>query len=779
MADTRIPDHTLWQHNGLVSALANCERGVSFMLFQIGPVQDFIRQARKTQDLWAGSFLLSYLIAQAMLAVAREIGPDAIVYPQLRGVPLADWAWHKQGILPGQLRASYPDELRTPSLPNRFLALIPAGWKRQTDGRSLPEIASDAVQSAWGEIANAVRSDITAKLKVRGDFPDWDLFWEEQVARFPVVDYITHDWHEPEEAIKQAENLATPPMKDGWQHHPLHHAVEWAREMIRPEDRDARCYRHKSWKEGTEWKSVLLDASGQPLPAGTLPVFDNPGLVWALNYALADWKFSAAKNARSFESWDGKNSHLKRCVPKDHLDGRNEVIGGPTKGLDEGHPDNPNHRFWAALRDAYGGEERGGFKGSQKYGAVNVIKRLYPRVWMEQALKVSPPRFDSVSRIAGIANAIDREENETPADKEPVYYAILCMDGDDLGQWVGGAKTPALMKVLAGTEGDERSPKGYFKKYWQPHKAGGVQAEQVRRPLTPGFHAALSEALGNFSLYCAGQVVEAFEGQLLYAGGDDVRAMLPAENALDCAQALQLVFRGLDPEDAKASASLKVQTILKWKPENRGGLFEFPAGGFVVCKQHSGRAEHLRPNWPLMVMGPQATASVGIAIGHVRAPMQDTIQAARDAEKAAKSVSGKGAFCVSILKRSGEAAQCAAKWDSGVAAVWSELSSGDLDQSGRFAYRYLQLIRPLLASTSKGNNGGWEREWTPDLMGAVEAELRHVLKKQANQDPVDAASNARRWIAALLGESPFEPSLTPRAFIHFWMAWAFVNRLQD
>ena len=40
--------------------------------------QDFIKQARKTQDLWAGSFLLIFLIAQAMLAVAKEIGPDAM-----------------------------------------------------------------------------------------------------------------------------------------------------------------------------------------------------------------------------------------------------------------------------------------------------------------------------------------------------------------------------------------------------------------------------------------------------------------------------------------------------------------------------------------------------------------------------------------------------------------------------------------------------------------------------------------------------------------------------
>src|SRR5207245_11410812 len=126
------------------------------------------------------------------------------------------------------------------------------------------------------------------------------------------------------------------------------------------------------------------------------------------------------------------------------------------------------------------------------------------------------------------------------------------------------------------------------------------------------------------------------------------------------------------------------------------------------CKEHASPEEHHRPNWPLMVMRPEATASVGIAIAHVRAPMQETIQAARDSEHTAKSVPGKAAFCLSILKRSGESTQFAAKWETNVAGVWAELASGVLDQTGRFAYRYLQLIRPLLSSTATSKYGGWE-----------------------------------------------------------------------
>lgn len=42
------------------------------MLLSIGPVQSFIAQARKAQDLWAGSYFLSYLINQAKQALPDD-----------------------------------------------------------------------------------------------------------------------------------------------------------------------------------------------------------------------------------------------------------------------------------------------------------------------------------------------------------------------------------------------------------------------------------------------------------------------------------------------------------------------------------------------------------------------------------------------------------------------------------------------------------------------------------------------------------------------------------
>ena len=709
-ADTRIPHHTLWHHNGLVSAMSTCNAGCSFLLFQIGPVQDFIKQARSTRDLWAGSYLLSYLIAKALFAVAKAVGPESIVYPQLRGVPLIDWfGFESDGqFWSDEMRSAFRkdgvrEELLTPNLPNRFLALVPTDWK-DADGNSIATVAENAVHKAWRIIADSVHDSIRDGV---GDaFPGWDDFWTAQTTRFPIVDYVLHDWQNTQIVLEQAQK-GTPPLHDGWAKHPLKQAIEWATEKIKPEHRDSRCY---------------------PL---------NPGFVWALHYAATEWQFAAVKNSREFHAWG-----TPQGVEKDHLDARNEVLGG-----------HQHDAFWNAMRKIQWEKNAPAtlFKGQQEYGALTTIKRLFPYVWMQKALDTKVPSFDSVQDIA------EAIEAESERDDLPTYYAILAMDGDDMGKWVSGTKTPPWKDVLSGNADDPKTPLGYFKQQW------GDEWEKVRVPLTPSFHAALSEALGNYSLYCARQIVEAFGGQLIYAGGDDVLAMLPATQAVDCAIALQFVFRGLDP--AQNGASVAVQNKI-------GDLFDFPSPGFILCKQGTGKGDHCRPNWPLMVMGPKSTASVGIAIGHVRSPMQDVIQAARDAEHAAKKVKEKdmekGALALCILKRSGESVQFATRFDSGALSVWGELAYHGDQLRGRFIYRFLQKLRPVLATVVAGR-AGWESNWEKngiDLFSIAAEELKHSVARQSDlsKDP------ATHWINALR-------NLDPENFLHFWMARTFLNRI--
>src|SRR5690606_19951155 len=80
-ADTRVPDHTIWDHLDLTSAFAGAfaadakdlpagtDGDVALLALSIGPVQSFIASARTTSDLWAGSHLLSRLSWEAMRPV--------------------------------------------------------------------------------------------------------------------------------------------------------------------------------------------------------------------------------------------------------------------------------------------------------------------------------------------------------------------------------------------------------------------------------------------------------------------------------------------------------------------------------------------------------------------------------------------------------------------------------------------------------------------------------------------------------------------------------------
>jgi hypothetical protein len=482
----------------------------------------------------------------------------------------------------------------------------------------------------------------------------------------------------------------------------------------------------------------------------------NFGSHWALHYATTDWKFAAAKNARAFAVWQtpiGPDGNPVGST-KDHLNGRDEVIGGAQ-----------NDAFWAALRDAYPSD----FKGQQRYGAITAIKRLWAKTYLGGKLKWAPCRtsFESVQDIANTETDpetlaewkrqrwLNKTEDSLDTDLDTdKYYAVLCIDGDDMGQWVSGQKAPLLTQALA------EKAKSFFLQHWK----GSVSAEEVKRPLSPSYHAALSEALNHFSLYAAGQIVEKYSGQLFYAGGDDVLAILPAQHALDCATALKCAFQGHVPDDLPEAVQKPLSQLFELKD------------GFLRCLEHSGKSEDRRPNWPLLVPGPLATVSVGIAVGHVRSPMQDVIQAAREAESAAKKVPYKGAYCLRVLKRSGESAEFSARFESGVLAAWDELSAGVHDLSNRFPYRYAQLLKPLLSLSGPTADEGWVKEWTSELIDACQAELRHVLIQQSSMGKDKANETASRLIEKLVGTAETSV-LTPKGFLHFWMAWAFINRI--
>lgn len=122
-----------------------------------------------------------------------------------------------------------------------------------------------------------------------------------------------------------------------------------------------------------------------------------------------------------------------------------------------------------------------------------------------------------------------------------------------------------------------------------------------------------SKDLANFASE-ARTIINAHNGVLVYAGGDDVLAFLPVDKCLDCARELRNKF---------------VEILKEYKNE-----------------------EAQAP-----------TLSVGIAIGHFMENLEDLLEYGRAAEKSAKMVEGKDALAVHLHKRGGSPIKVRARWN--------------------------------------------------------------------------------------------------------------------
>ena len=229
-----------------------------------------------------------------------------------------------------------------------------------------------------------------------------------------------------------------------------------------------------------------------------------------------------------------------------------------------------------------------------------------------------------------------KEEVLEPGDdgklKKAKYIAVIAMDGDRMGETLSG---------FADEEG----------------------------------HRKFSSSLALFASK-VGKVVESHGGYLIYDGGDDVLAVLPAREAIDCGRELRELF------------------------------------GVEV----SGK-----------------TASAGIAVGHVSVPMQDLVHKAHAAESRAKSDYGRNALAVSVFKRSGEILEWGCKWTSKSLDIYRQLrDSLDENLSGRFPYKLAELLQPygdLTKSMKEVVHVEFEHAWERSTQKAMSAEMADAVSQ--------------------------------------------------
>ncbi len=221
-ADTRCPDHSIWDHLRITTAL--CFMGKKrydkpedddspwLFRFSIGPVQQFIQQSRTSRDLWLGSFLLADLAWHAMLPLVRQYGPDSIIYPDLRGNPRVD-VW-----LAYTYNDALPSYLENPGtfaamLPGTFVAVLPRGKKDKGHLRPIEEMAKAAqrgFKERWQELADSVRDWLEGVANQENT--SWQDTWNRQHETPPLYAIWTAiPWMRAEMPVDPASGKERPP----------------------------------------------------------------------------------------------------------------------------------------------------------------------------------------------------------------------------------------------------------------------------------------------------------------------------------------------------------------------------------------------------------------------------------------------------------------------------------------------------------------------------------------------------------------------------------------
>ncbi len=744
-ADTRVPDHSIWDHLDLTSAFAGAFAGdanseAALFALSIGPVQGFIAAARTTSDLWAGSHLLSRLAWEAMKVVCGQLGPDAILFPRLRGLPQVD-LWLRDAMkLPSdwfkkcEWTKSNTDAnpLFAAALPNRFVAVIP-----KAKAQYLAEQIEKAVRCWLQELGQTV---VTRLLEAAGLPDDENIYcrrqMREQLDGFPEV-----HWSAIPFSLIRAKNTDRDTDLD----------VSSLAEAMFPFFGGNNAASDKpGFLSSDAWRVLQKDVHIDNL----IFFAPNPGVLYPAIQELSERVLAAAKATRRFQQTEQQGW---RCS----LTGETEWLTTEPAQLEKSYRQQSN-TLWAKVAES----KPAWAKKGEHLGALPAIKRLWPTLFAEKvaeatgkkdgaatrfvvathtmALAGNLERLHSVlteptgaaqkeaqvvtdiilkktdqaqalprklaylrdSHAARVLAALDRlrdsddDKNELARLEAGIrkllghdpeaYYALLLLDGDRMG------------RILSG---DEENCTISYRESFHPQVQDGFERltgsntvlknyGAQKRAVSPNRHLAISAVLNDFALHVVPEVVEhEYRGRLLYAGGDDVMAMLPVVDLLPAMQRLRQVYSGDALEDQQTDwGKVRKSRELVCKD------------GFAWLK---GRL--------MRMMGGGATASCGAVIAHYQAPLGAVMRELRAAEQRAKNEGGRDAFSLTVIKRSGGDLRLTTKW-------------GRLDKGGK-PVELLQKFCEFLAKPTVSRRAVYHSlVWLRDLPDKADAEmLGHLL----------------------------------------------------
>ena len=476
--------------------------------FSIGPVQGFVAQARRTRDLWAGSFLLSWLAGQAMVATMRLGG--TVVFPWVGELSDPEEPLIKAILQPP---ASAPS---IGSLPNRFKAEIPQDFD--------PELVALKVRRQWICLADQVWQKYIEDIAPRGH--GVRRIWDRQIKNFWDIQWVIGE-------VSQNGNA-----RDG----------AWL---------DTRKNWRTHWPPIEEGDHCTIMGDWQEL-SGCIRAKER-------RYQDAFWRdFQGQRGVGRLDLREGERlcaiALVKRFFPKIGADLENTIGWIPGRRADA-VGNWPSTAYMAAvpwLLHIAPNESR-------RKALHNYVSEVQEQIGNDVFARLAGERS---TRLPGLEPLQDtRVAGHSPADLDGNLFLTSGLE-NRRNTPLSNEPNPSQAK-----DPDEESRKYLLSNLRQLNRAVGGEAHpfyamllmdgdrlgKMLRDKDPG---DISRALTCFT----GQVpstVGRHNGVTIYAGGDDVLAMLPISSAVECSielhRAYQQAFAGLSASNgSKPTASCTI-----------------------------------------------------------------------------------------------------------------------------------------------------------------------------------------------------------------------------
>ncbi|SUS04819.1 CRISPR-associated protein, Cmr2 family [Candidatus Defluviicoccus seviourii] len=464
--------------------------------FSLGPVQGFIGTARRTRDLWAGSFLLSWLSAVALVEVRKKGGK--IRFPRADADPMV-----------ARLEKRSNEEPRIGTVPNRFKAEVPQNFD--------PSMCKAAIDGAWKQLAAAVRADFISKVASGGN--NTQSIWDRQVENFWEI-----SWVKGEQGGNDGAWLDN---RKSWRSH-------------QPHDENTggdHCTLMGDWQEISGY--VRAREGARRKPDGSKDE-NRQDKFWNAFRELDDWK----GNKLLLDIVEGERlcaiALIKRLFPRLTKESREEVFGWDPCRDGGGNWPSTGHIAAAHWINKAMKLDNGACERYAQYIDNNFSDLHFAEQYSGIPCVTSIPRANRDEKHwFGALDANFFDENDLKNRRAmPLlnYKGVLFDKPED-----EGCLRNKVITLLKAITDDVGVPAGYFALLRMDGDNVGTLLEALG-------DQKVSEALQRFTVRVQ-DLVRKNNGVLIYAGGDDVLALFPIEDALKAALELRRAYVNAWPGD--------------------------------------------------------------------------------------------------------------------------------------------------------------------------------------------------------------------------------------